>query len=641
MNGWVGKVLEVDLSTGQIGARETVDYVDQYLGGRALAAGLAWDFLGGRSESERVGPYEEANPVIITTGPLTGTLSPTSGRTVMSSVSPRTRPLPWYTHSTLGGSFGPELKYAGYDAVAIRGRAAGPSCLVIQDGTARLVAAADLWGMDAWQTALALKRRLGRGTQVLTIGPAGENLSAYATVQHNEENAAGHSGFGAVWGSKKLKAIAVRGTGSVGVADPAWLLCEARAVGGAQLAPNTHAFAQFQNWGSEAKADRPVCTTSCRYNCILSNYVRVPGGRRMPTACNSMMWMGHMDATRYSGGGVEIPAGVDFDEGQSAWLIELCNNLGLDLYLRTTLHPWLVRCTELGVREIRGHPLAPASAAWFEGFLRQLAGREGLGALLADGMLPAADELEGELPEELITLARHQEFGFGFSAHREGRFLDEEPLPFWVVSAMMYAAESRDPTIGTHSGLLLLADAMLRDPDLARQQFRRLSAQVWGDPEALEPTFDHKAPLAVWAQNQHMVIDSLPLCDFAFPPVLRPLANWEEFAAADDLAGDLDLDRRLLAAVTGRDYTRAELDLIAERAINLERLLLLQAGRDRKLEDGLAWHFRLPCRADGTWIDEAGFSRLIDEFYAARGWDRERGRPLPETLARLGLASEL
>jgi hypothetical protein len=302
------------------------------------------------------------------------------------------------------------------------------------------------------------------------------------------------------------------------------------------------------------------------------------------------------------------------------------------------MQPWFIRCQQLGINEIRGFSLNPNDVFWFEDFMRQLAYREGLGAIFADDLLRAMDELEGELPDELITLGRHMEFAFGFPAHREGRFWDEEPLPFWVISAMMYASETRDPTIGGHHSSLLLADFVLADRELSQRQFRLLSEKVWGYPDALEPTFDHKAPVAVWSQHQHMLIDSFPLCDFAFPRIVAPPESRDEWVAAHDLTGDLDIDLRLFAAVTGETLTRQDANRIAERAFTLERAMLARAGRQRQMEEQwLAPHFKLPCRADGTSIDEAGFARLLDEYYGERGWDLEYGWPGADSLRRLGL----
>jgi aldehyde:ferredoxin oxidoreductase len=202
---------------------------------------------------------------------------------------------------------------------------------------------------------------------------------------------------------------------------------------------------------------------------------------------------------------------------------------------------------------------------------------------------------------------------------------------------MMHISESRDPTIGSHQSLLMQADFLHAGEELARSKFRVLSEQVWGYPDALEPTFDGKAPVAIWTQHQHILIDSLPLCDFAFPQLVRPMESREEWVNAEDILGDLDLERRLLAAVTGVEMTREQLDTVAERAFTLERLMLARAGRGRPMEELLASHFELPCPQDGTSIDYAGFSDLLDEYYAARGWDIELGWPRADQLRALGL----
>ncbi|MHB1415181.1 MAG: aldehyde ferredoxin oxidoreductase N-terminal domain-containing protein [Chloroflexota bacterium] len=632
--GWVGRILEVNLTTGETSVLDTDKYESDYLGGRALAARLYWE----RSRSCN-DPYDPANAVVVATGPLTGTLAPTAGRTVMGTMSPRPYPRPWYTHSTLGGWFGPTLKYAGFDAIVVRGAAETPVYLEVRDQDVRLRDAAGLWGMDAKTAQMEIRRRFDEQAQVLVIGPAGERLVRFATVQHAEENAAGHSGFGAVWGSKRLKGIAVVGTGGVPVADPAALLREVRGAGKFTITPMNGILREAH---AVAKR-RPVCSQACTFNCLISDYAISADGRRQPGHCIGNTWLGSsgMRLTRYSGGGIEIPAAVNFSPYEEARLHELCNSLGLDLWFRLVMQPWLIRCCQLGVTQIRSFPLQPEDGAWFESFMHQLAQREGLGGLFGEDLVRAMDELEGEIPEELIRLGRQMEFAFGFPAHREGRFWDEEPLPFWVISAMMYASESRDPTIGTHQSLMLMAGFLMRDPELARRQFAHLSKKVWGYSEALEPNFEGKAPVAMWTQHQHMLIDSLTLCDFAFPQLVRPIESEEAWKSSEDIAGDLEIGLRLARAVTGTDYGADGLALIAERAFNLERCLLALTGRGRKMEESLASHFSLPCRSDGTSIDAEGFARLLDEYYSMRGWDVHSGWPKPELLSSLGLVEAL
>ncbi|MHB1134275.1 MAG: aldehyde ferredoxin oxidoreductase N-terminal domain-containing protein [Chloroflexota bacterium] len=630
--GWMGTILDVDLTSGKISRRPSAPYTAEYIGGRALAAKLAWDEL-----PAGVDAFDPENLIIIATGPLTGTLAPTAGRTIMTTVSPRVYPRPWYTHSTLGGWFGSELKYAGYDALVIRGRAQAPVYLDIKDGEARLVAAGGLWGQDSRQTQLALKARNGEACQVLAIGQAGENLVRFATVQHAEENAAGHSGFGAVWGSKNFKAIAVRGRGGVAVADPEGLLAEVRQQGKGNMTPCGGTL----HTESERKRKRPVCSQACTNNCQTNYYGQTADGRRVAGCCiGGRIWLGEgarFLGSGYEGGWVRVPAGVNYSPAQEGDLHELFNGLGLDLYLRLIIVPWLLRCRELGLERLAGYPIDPADYDWLVGFLGDISQRRGLGAIFAEDLRRAVDTLAPELPEELVALGQAMEFAFGFPSHREGRIWDGEPLPFWVISALMYASESRDPTIGTHMSNLMLADFMIKDRELARRQFRRLSAKVWGDPETLEPRFDGKAPVTMWTQHQHLLLDSLPICDFSYPKLMRPLEDEAEWRATEDISGDLELDLRLLRAVTGVNYNREGLTRVAERAFTLERALLARFGRTRPMEEALAPHFTLPCKSDGTSIEPPGFSRLLSEYYAARGWDQQLGWPTAELLERLEL----
>lgn len=629
--GWTGKILDVDLTAGTIDVRDTLGppmaYARETIGGRALASRIGWDEI-----PAGIDAYDPENRIIVATGPLTGTLAPTSGRTIMASLSPRTYPRSWYTHSTLGGWFGPELKYAGFDGIVIHGRSNSPVYLEVRDGEAQLVGASDLWGLDARETQLTLKKRVGEQAQVLTIGPAGENLVRFASVQHSEDNAAGHSGFGAVWGSKNLKAIVVRGTGGVAVADPDALLREVLA---ARFQPTPYVTVIRHR---DLTKPRPVCSQACLFNCTVGRYSVAADGRRIPGHCAQSLWRNQgIRMTEYSGGGLYVPPGVNFRTPKEVWLYELCNSLGLDIWFRFVMQPWFIRCRQLNVEEIRGYSIEPEDEAWFQDFMMQLAYREGLGDLFAEDMRRAMDELEGELPEELIRLGRELEFGFGFPAHREGRFFNQEPLPFWLISAMMYASTSRDPTISAHHSSMHLAEFLLADREVALRQFRVLSQKVWGEPCALEPTLENKAPVAIWSQHQSMLVDSMPLCDFAFPRLVRTFESPDDWLQAEDIVGDLDLDLRLFAAVTGVELTREVVTAVAERAFTLERMMLARAGRGRAMEESLASHYELPCPDDGTSVDEMGFSRLLDEYYTARGWDLEFGWPEADQLRMLGL----
>ena len=225
LSGWAGAILRVDLSHRHIETAATSRYVPEYVGGKGIATRIAWDEL-----MPGTGPYSPDNLLMFMTGPLSGTLAPTSGKGIVCSVSPRAYPTPWFTYGGMGGNWTPELKFAGFDGIVFRGIADAPVYLLVEDGRAELRPADDLWGKDVFETQEALKARHGQAAQVICIGPGGENLVSSATIHHRQKNCAGMAGFGAVMGAKKLKAIVIRGTGCVAIARPAEFVAACKAV---------------------------------------------------------------------------------------------------------------------------------------------------------------------------------------------------------------------------------------------------------------------------------------------------------------------------------------------------------------------------------------------------------------------------
>lgn len=215
MYGWTGKILRVDLSTGSVTLEDSSKYVPDHIGGIGIATKLAWDELKPGAE-----PYDPENPLMFMSGPLTGTLAPTSGKGIVCGVSPRPYPTPQFICGAMGGNWATELKYAGFDGVVIKGNSSKPVHLWIHDGEAEIKDAENLWGLDSFSTQEQLKTEHGQKAQILCIGPAGENLVRFATIQHRICNTAANCGLGATMGTKKLKAIAIRGTGGVKVARP-------------------------------------------------------------------------------------------------------------------------------------------------------------------------------------------------------------------------------------------------------------------------------------------------------------------------------------------------------------------------------------------------------------------------------------
>ncbi|MDK2383835.1 MAG: aldehyde ferredoxin oxidoreductase N-terminal domain-containing protein, partial [Candidatus Korarchaeota archaeon] len=212
MHGWTGKILRVDLSRSEHRVQELDGgFAKKWIGGRGFAARMLWEEL-----EPGIDPLGPGNELIIARGPLTGLLAPSSGKLVVAAKSPLTG---GYGDGNIGTLASVELGKAGYDAIVIKGRAPKPSILVVEDDRVSIEPAEDLWGLDTFEAERRLRKTYGRFAGILVIGPAGENLVRYATILSQEGRSGGRPGIGAVMGSKKLKAIVIRGSREVSVAD--------------------------------------------------------------------------------------------------------------------------------------------------------------------------------------------------------------------------------------------------------------------------------------------------------------------------------------------------------------------------------------------------------------------------------------
>jgi len=212
VNLYAGSILFVDLSTRQIESRPIQkEWLKEYIGGWGLAVRYFYDLVDPKTD-----PFSPENALVVMTGPMCGTLVPTSSRTSLVSKSPHTGTI---FESNVGGAFGPELKFAGYDGIIITGKADHPVYLRIEDDRVSVEDANPVWGKGIFETEGWLTKRMGRGAKSLSIGQAGENMVPYACVGSEAYRQMGRAGAGALFGSKNLKAVAVKGTGGVQVSD--------------------------------------------------------------------------------------------------------------------------------------------------------------------------------------------------------------------------------------------------------------------------------------------------------------------------------------------------------------------------------------------------------------------------------------
>jgi aldehyde:ferredoxin oxidoreductase len=207
MKGYAGKWLRVDLSAGKISKEEIPDAMKRdFLGGRGFAVKLLWD------EVKHVDPLSEKNKIIFSTGPLSGQLLPSSGKMVIASKSPLTG---GYGDGNIGTMASIHLRKAGYDLMIVEGKSEKPCYLLIENESVKVMNASELWGKNTFETQDILEKRHGRNSGILVIGPAGENLIRFSVVTSQKGRAGGRPGLGAVMGSKNLKAVVIKGTGSI------------------------------------------------------------------------------------------------------------------------------------------------------------------------------------------------------------------------------------------------------------------------------------------------------------------------------------------------------------------------------------------------------------------------------------------
>ncbi|MGD2039702.1 MAG: aldehyde ferredoxin oxidoreductase N-terminal domain-containing protein [Anaerolineae bacterium] len=658
-HGWANRLLRVDLSAMRISVQETAPYVPQYLGARGLAARLCWDEIGAA-----VDPLHPANPLMIIPGALTGSRAPYSGRSIVCAFSPQAFPRPWFTRSSVGGYVGAQLKRAGYDGLIVTGCADSPVRIHIHDDQVSIYPADELWGLDAMDTLAALASAEGKGVRALVIGPAGERLSRIATIQTDSASACGQGGFGAVMGSKKLKAISVAGTGRVLLAAPDTVTALAKRL--ALMAAEDGQRGPFNFYGDIERYDRRLgaagdgqatcraCAAGCITPCV-AHLEEVPGvvyDRRWSGdwICAGRCFLGPEESMP-----PEKAVLFDWHLGRRAAfeLNVLSNRYGLNQFdLLIGMVPWLIGCQKAGlIQEINGLPLQWRSPAFWAEFLRAIAYREGLGDVLADGGWQAANTLDMG-----VDLARQRYPGWGHTAHCDPFGWGTVFYPYWIVSALQWLSDTRDPFNSGH-GYLWAASAAERaaglesavEREAALEQLRRVGARVYRSPDAVDPYSDYggKAYAGHYQTVRAVIKDCVPL-DVRFPLIYRRQAAdgyWHlgNIEGVGEVEGP-SVEYHLFKAGTGVPWSEEEFLQAAERVCTLERALQVRYfGRDRTVDETVLPYFertelcQSPFRKQRYGLDRQLFEPVLDEFYALHGWAPESGRPTRACLSELGM----
>lgn len=597
MHGYDGKVLRVDLGSGAIKAEKLDEALaKKYLGGRGLGTAM---FM--KEVDPKVDALGPANKLLIVTGPLTGTATPTGGRYMAVTKSPLTGTI---ASSNSGGYFGAELKFAGWDAIILEGKAKRPLYLVIEDDKVELRDSGDLWGKLVSETTDILIERHGEKCRVMTIGPAGEKLSPIAAIMNERWRAAGRSGVGAVMGSKNLKAIVVKGSGKVAIADEEKLK-ETFAGCIKKIKENGVTGSGLPSYGTAVLVniinENGVLPTNNFQTGVFPDADDISGETlaakylkkkdpcfRCPIACGR-----YCETENVKGGGPEYETvwafGSDCGVKDLAKVIEAnywCNEYGLDtISAGSTLaaamelyQRGLVKKADFG----DGPELAFGSADAIVEWTKRMGAGKGFGAKLAQGSYRLCDSYGR--PDLSMTVKKQELPAYdprGIQGH-----------------GLQYATSNRG---GCHVRGYMI------------------SPEILGLPEKLDRfALEGKSNWAKVFQDFTAAIDSVGLCLFT------------SFALnADDYAA-------LYNAVCGASITGADFVTSGERIWNLERIFNQRAGIGPD-QDSLPPRLLKEPMPEGPskgWTHK--LDKLLPEYYGLRGWGKD-GIPTKERLASLGI----
>lgn len=600
MKGYAGKGLLVDL-TGQTVTKVDIDkdLIQEYIGGRALGAKMLFDIL-----PANTGALDPANPIILLTGPITGTITPGSCKLAVVTKSPATG---GYLDAYTSGMVAPELKYAGYDWLVITGASSNPCILLVRDDEVSIVSGDHLWGKDAFKAEDELIVEYGHDCGRLVIGPAGENLVVFACVNSDYFRQLGRGGLGAVMGSKKLKAIVVKGSGQIEYNDlDAMLETSEKAL---KLAKSSSVVQTRINHGTPMTLNitNNSGTLPTRnfqkgtFNDALGQYdgegtYKASAGTRACLGCLSPCGKivkveradYYLEGPEYEtvgllGSNLEISSMQEVAEANL-----LCDRLGLDTISTGGAIGFAMECNEKGLLSEYHTDIKFGSFSGILDLIEDIAYRRGLGNILADGVRAAADRIGGG--------SNH------FAMHVRGLELAAYDPRGSVGNALSYTVTARG---GCHR-------------------------RSWPPSEifaGLDP-FSYKNKAAFVKQNfdNQCVLHSLVSCDFHSSGLPFPV---NEFAI-------------YIKQITGRSISEEELKTIAERAETLIRMLNIREGSIPKLETLPDRFFEDPIPdgpASGNTIDKESYREMLEEYYELRGWDNF-GKPTLETAEKLGLADE-
>lgn len=600
--GIFNKILWIDLSNESFEEQELSDEIlRQYIGGYGLAVKLIYENM--PAKSDPLGPEAIMG---FFPGLLTSTGAPFSGRFMVAGKSPLTS---GWGDANCGGYFGPEIKKCGYDAILIKGIASSPKYITIIDGRKQINDASDLWGLDCVQTEEILKEKHGRG-QLASIGQSGEKISLISGIVNDKGRIAARSGFGAVMGSKKLKAIMLKGNQKIALTDRDTLLNLTKEYNeslkgngiflglktyGTTVATKLFSIAgdtPIKNWGGTVPEDFSIEKLDKISGTEILKYKQKSYGcSSCPIQCGAICKIPEI--------GIEETYRPEYetcgafgtmllnDDLMSLFTInDLCNRAGIDTISTGGTVAFAIECYENSILtkdDTGGLELNWGNSSAIIELVKKMIRREGIGDILADGSKVASEKI-GKGSEKYAIHSMGQELGMHKPKYTENRG----------------AAYAYDPTPGRHTTAKLEVGSRMpiTKPDKLFEGFQLpRKIKQWGEER-------NKAKKLVIAQYQ--VICSLGLCEFLYYFPEYPLVG-------------------LINATTGWDISMEEIITTGLRIQTLRQAFSLREGVD-------IINNKLPERAAG--VDYLGDYRGTLEKL---GWNPQNAYPLKETLTNLNL----
>jgi aldehyde:ferredoxin oxidoreductase len=620
---YAGTVLSVDLSSGAISREPTDPFAASFLGGRGINAKLLYDRI-----TPGVDALAPGNVLVFGVGPFCGT-AVSGARTEVTAKSPETGLL---GSTNFGGYFAAELKFAGYDHIVITGRAATPVYIWIDNDEVEIRDAAAAWGSDTYKAPETIRHEVGNPeARLVCIGPAGENLVRFASVQHEMGHGGARTGLGAVMGSKNLKAIAVRGTKGIGLADAAtFLALVQRARCQVQNDPVCSSLTkhgvtpalddQSEAWLAFAETIVPEGMDPRTHVPKTQDVVRKFAHKRAGCFGCPVQCMEHYMTDESKSGVISCELYSVFvhfvrcsDAAASLESAIRCQKYGLDAISTGGLITWLMRLYEKGIiteQDTDGIPMTWGSPRAIIGMIEKIAHRQGIGNVLADGIVAAAGRL-----------GRGSE---AFAYQVKGLQMLEHSDPGWtpyVKGACLSAAVGpRGDNIRSLSSW-----SAISPHSSLKQGIREITHEGVRNESPLdsEPqSYEGKAELVVAAEDLVTVADMLGTCKWLVGVYTAPCLA------------------ELFSAGSGAQVTPEDLIGYAKRVRTMERAYEALEGLTSDMDTLPESFFNKPIQR-GVWrggvLEPQRFEEMKRSFYSLRGWDPATGVPTEETLRRMGL----